>query len=78
MKISPCPFCGSEASIITDKETFERVKEKNGGACVQIRCDEFLGCGAEMFTHTLESSGDSYESVLEEAINRWNRRTFNA
>lgn len=73
--LSPCPCCGSKAVLMTRKEDFQANIRECGSACVSIECLNRDECGLTMFCHYQSSN---YESMVEEATDRWNRRTFNA
>jgi hypothetical protein len=65
-RLLPCPFCGSEAEIITlEGETDE---PSIGAQCVQ--CTNHGGCGAA--SGLIYPLGDDVTELLRE---RWNKRS---
>lgn len=73
--ISPCPCCGSKSVLVTTKEDFYENYAKFGGACVSIECTNRKECGITMFCHF---DSNNYEAMVDEAVERFNRRSFNA
>lgn len=64
----PCPFCGGKRLIVTDEETFNRLYEENGGACVRLWC---VTCDLDLYDH---SDGSNYSARLKKLLNKWNTR----
>ena len=73
--LSPCPCCGSKAVLVTRKEDFYYLYKTFGSACVHIDCTDRDECGLAMFCHY---QSDNYETMIDKAVEQWNRRTFNA
>lgn len=70
MELKKCPFCGSEAKLVSDRKSYEELCQLHGKACILISCKS-LFCGADYFHH---SDTDDYDTKLSEAIERWNHR----
>lgn len=66
-----CPFCGSEAKLDNQLYIYEKLVAKHGQGCICVDCSN-RDCGASMYVFGEE--GEEYESVVEKAITKWNRR----
>ena len=69
-----CPFCGSEARPDEYREVYEKLVADNGRGCIYVECSN-RDCGAMMYAYG--EPGESYESLAEKAIQKWNRRAAN-
>ena len=69
-----CPICGAEPMLPLDKATYEKLVAEHGSACVYIQCSD-SNCGIHHYCYG--EPGESYESIMERAIKKWNRRVGN-
>ena len=69
-KLKPCPFCGKEPRI--SSEYYEELKEKNGSAMVEIKCD----CGASLSIHSFQYQEEEQglKSMTDKLVEKWNKR----
>lgn len=68
-RLGNCPFCGKSVKIGTDREYYERVQPE-GRECIYIECK----CGCQLWH--FDTDGKDYDTAVEEAADKWNRRTF--
>ncbi len=70
-KAIPCPFCGEVDGLYAqDRDFYDKLVEENGSACLVMGCKR---CNANVTIYSREDD-DSYDAMLEAAINRWNTR----
>ena len=70
IKLKPCPFCGSAATM-DDTELYYVVQGKIGHACLSIEC---MDCGAQVTAYNHTDGPLPYETMAEAAAETWNRR----
>lgn len=69
VKLKPCPFCGSEAKLITSAP-LKLFSDEGETIHFKVRCDaEDTGC--------IGAFVNLWEITKERAIKKWNRRTDN-
>lgn len=72
-EVMRCPLCG-KAAYLSDRETFDELVAKHGGACVYIECVDRKNCGLTMYCHY---DSTDYDVMREKAIKQWERRVTN-
>lgn len=70
IKLKPCPFCGGEKFVFTDKTIFYDMEKNFGGAPMDITCE---ACNLVMWDHSRNIH--SYEERTKLLAKKWNRRT---
>lgn len=70
-KLKRCPFCGGKVEITTSESDFLELLNKNGVACVLLRCWK---CNVDMYEH---GRSRVYDERLESLVKKWNRRVKN-
>lgn len=62
-----CPFCGNTKIYIDSEQLFNAVRDEQGTAAIEIRCDN-CSTSVWVYHHT------DYYSARSELIAKWNRR----
>ena len=65
--VEKCPFCGNAELTIDSERLFNAVREENGTAAMELRCDN-CHTSVWIFYQT------DYNKAREELIKKWNRR----
>lgn len=65
----PCPFCGGTNLMITEKDNFDSICDKNGSSMLSIRC---AICSSE--THMYHIPNNNYWMGVGMIIMKWNTR----
>ena len=72
IKLKPCPFCGSAATL-DDRKFYEDVQEKYGKTCFEVSCTN-RDCAAAILAYNKTNGPLPYETMAEVAAEKWNRR----
>ena len=70
-ELKKCPFCGGEGHT-TDIGDFTPEQWQFTGMIVEVKCDN---CFAKLSGYKRDQRENTYEVMLDRAIQAWNRRT---
>lgn len=70
IKLKPCPFCGSAATL-DGRASYEARQAYYGKACLSIDCPD---CGAQVTAYNHTDGPLPYEMMAAAAAEKWNRR----
>ena len=68
-EVLACPFCGNTALEITSKESYTKLTQENGKACIILTCHN---CDT---AKTCFEDVESYEEKVNILVSNWNKRT---
>ena len=67
-ELKPCPFCGGQPEMMTQK-FFEELVEEHGHACIAIECPN---CDLSLHDHTSDENDYFVRAFI--ITEKWNRR----
>ena len=68
-EVKVCPFCGNHKLEITSKESYTKLTQENGKACIILTCHN---CDT---AKTCFEDVESYEQKVNILVSNWNKRT---
>ena len=66
-----CPFCGGHDFRITSEESYNRMLDENGSACIGFDC-RTCDAGMDEFTDSIRN----YRSKVKALQEKWNKRIY--